>query len=62
MKKSGFTEDELVEQPVFELFSKLGWEAANCFGEFEQLGGSPLGRETPAEVILTRRLRSALEK
>jgi type I restriction enzyme R subunit len=57
-----FSEDSLIEQPAIQLFRSLRWEAANCFHEFEQAGGSPLGRETPAEVLLVSRLRPALEK
>lgn len=59
---AGYSEDELIERPAIELFGELGWETANCFHEFEQPGGSPLGRETAAEVVLVRRLRAALEK
>ena len=60
--KKDFSEDALIEQPAIELFGELGWETANCFHEFEQAGGSPLGRETASEVVLVRRLRTALEK
>ncbi|MBI1999744.1 MAG: type I restriction endonuclease subunit R, partial [candidate division NC10 bacterium] len=60
--RSGYSEDALVEQPAVALFDELGWETADCFHEFEQAGGSPLGRETAAEVVLVRRLRAALEK
>ena len=59
---AGYSEDELIEQPAIALFGELKWEAADCFHEFEQAGGSPLGRETAAEVVLVRRLRAALEK
>ncbi|MBU4425370.1 MAG: type I restriction endonuclease subunit R, partial [Proteobacteria bacterium] len=55
-------ENTLVEQPAIVLFAELGWETANCFHEFDQGGGSPLGRETKAEVILVSRLRPVLEK
>jgi len=58
---SGYSESALVEQPAIELFGELGWETADCFHEFDT-GGSPLGRETPAEVVLIPRLRAALEK
>ncbi len=51
----------LVEQPTIALFSELGYETANCWGE--KLGkNSSLGRETPSEVVLTSRLRPALER
>ena len=58
----GYSEESLVEQPAIELFGELRWETADCFHEFDQAGGSPLGRETAAEVILVWRLRAALEK
>ena len=57
-----YTEDALVEQPAIELFEKLGWETYNGFREFEKAGSSPLGRETKSEVVLTARLRPALNK
>ncbi len=59
---SDYTEDTLVEKPAVELLNSLGWESADCFNEFEQAGGSPLKRETKAEVVLTDKLRQALEK
>jgi type I restriction enzyme R subunit len=59
---SDFSENTLVEQPAIALFEELGWETANCFHEFDQAGGSPLGRETKAEVVLVSRLRPVLEK
>ncbi|MCG2779214.1 MAG: DEAD/DEAH box helicase, partial [Desulfobacterales bacterium] len=57
-----YSENTLVEQPAIALFEELGWETANCFYEFDQGGGSPLGRETRAEVVLVSRLRPVLEK
>ena len=59
---AGYSEDELIEQPAIALFGQLKWETANCYYEFEQAGGNPLGRETASEVVLVRRLRAALEK
>ncbi len=57
---SGYSEIDLVEQPAIDLFSELGWETANCWGE--KFGeNSTLGRETPTEVVLVSRLRPALE-
>jgi type I restriction enzyme, R subunit len=56
-----YTEDALVEQPTILLFRELGWEAANCFYETFGPNGT-LGRETTAEVVLVKRLRTALEK
>jgi type I restriction enzyme R subunit len=56
-----YSEDSLVEQPAIELFSELGWEAANCF--YEKFGEkSTLGREMTGEVILVPRLREALKR
>jgi len=60
--RGDYSEDVLIEQPAIGLFEELGWETANCFHEFEQVGGSPLGRETKAEVVLVSHLRPALER
>lgn len=57
----GCGEDALVEQPTIKLFSELGWETYNGYSEFDS-GSSPLGRETPDEVVLISLLRPALEK
>src|SRR5712691_12326048 len=56
-----YSEDALIEQPAIELFKQLGWDAANCYHETFGATGT-LGRETAAEVVLTSRLRPALEK
>ena len=56
-----YSEDQLVEQPAIALLEELGWETLDCYGEFDQ-GGSPLGREHRGEVVLTTRLRGALER
>jgi type I restriction enzyme R subunit len=61
MLSSDYSESTLVEEPAIELFGELGWETADCFHEFDG-GKSPLGRETPAEVVLLPRLQAALEK
>ena len=55
------SEDKLIEQPAIALLAEMGWETMDCFHEFEGAGGSPLGRETKSEVVLTARLRPALE-
>ncbi len=57
-----YSEDELVEQPAIALLEEMGWETLNCYSEFDQTDGSLLGRHTKAEVILTSRLRPALQK
>jgi len=58
----GYTEDELVEQPAIHLLEELGWEHHNAYNEFDAAGTSPLGRETKSEVVLTARLRPAIER
>ena len=57
-----YSEDQLIEQPAIALLAEMGWETMDCFHEFEQTGGSPLGRENKGEVVLTKKLRPALEK
>ena len=59
---AGYTEDELVERPAIELFEELGWEHYNALHEFDGAEGGPLGRETKADVVLTARLRPAIER
>jgi type I restriction enzyme, R subunit len=56
-----YGEDALVEQPAIALLDELGWDTFNAFGEFDH-GTSSLGRETKSDVVLTARLRLALEK
>ena len=56
-----YSEDQLVEQPAIALLDRMGWETLDCFNEFDQ-GSSPLGRENSGEVVLTARLRAALER
>ncbi len=58
---SSYSEIDLVEQPAIDLFSEIGWETANCWGE--KFGeNSTLGRETTNEVVLVSRLRPALQR
>ena len=57
-----YSEDQLIEQPAIGLLVELGWERLDCFDEFSRVGGSPLGRETKSEVVLTSRLRPALKR
>ena len=56
-----YSEDQLVEQPAIALLAEMGWETLNCYSEFDQ-GSSLLGREHKGEVVLTTRLRAALER
>ena len=55
------TEDQLVEQPAIALFQDLGWNHINAYHETLGENGT-LGRDNKSEVILVRRLRSALER
>ena len=57
-----YSEDELIEQPSLAILAEIGWETRNCHNEFNQQDGSPLGRQTKSEVILTSRLQRALQK
>ena len=56
-----YSEDQLVEQPTIALLASLGWETLDCYDEFDQ-GSSPLDRGNRGEVVLTTRLRAALER
>ena len=56
-----YNEEQLVEQPAIQLFAKLGWQVVVALDEIFGPDGT-LGRETPAEVVLVPRLRTALEK
>ncbi len=56
-----YSENLLVEQPALELFRWMGWETASAADETFGVTAS-LGRETKSEVILTPRLRDALER
>jgi type I restriction enzyme R subunit len=57
----GYTEDALVEKPAIALLEEIGWDTFNAYTEFDH-GASVLGRETKSVVVLTARLRPALEK
>jgi len=56
-----YSEDELVEQPAIQLFAELGWQTMSARDEIFGVGGT-LGRETKSEVVLTGRLKTALER
>lgn len=58
---SEYSEDALVEKPALDLLGELGWEVGNLFGEWTG-GVSSEGRGSQRQVILPRRLRSALER
>ncbi|MCW5635541.1 MAG: type I restriction endonuclease subunit R [Rubrivivax sp.] len=58
---AGFSELELVEKPAIDLLTSLGWSFKNLYTEtFGELGSE--GRESESQVVLTRRLRAALER
>jgi hypothetical protein len=57
-----YTEDHLIEQPAIQLMRhELGWEVANCHGEWNG-GVSNQGRDGKREVVLVSRLRPALQR
>lgn len=57
---AGYGELALVEMPAIDLLTSLGWNFKNLYTEtFGELGSE--GRESESQVILTRRLRTALE-
>ena len=56
-----YGENALVEKPAIELLASLGWKTANLYHETFGEDGTE-GREAEHEVILKRRLRTALEK
>ncbi len=62
ISESDYSENTLVEQTAIALFNELGWNHADCFHEFEQFGGSPLGRQAKSDVILESRLHPILQK
>jgi len=58
---NSYSEDILIEQPTIALFEALEWDSVNCYRESFGASGL-LGRETSNEVVLTPRLRPALER
>ncbi len=56
---AGYGELALVEMPAIDLLTSLGWSFKNLYAEtFGELGSE--GRESESQVILARRLRTAL--
>lgn len=53
--------EEALELETIALFEQLGYTTANCYNEWNS-GTSTLGRETRSDVVLTSKLRPALEK
>ncbi len=58
--RASYGELGLIEQPAITLLTLLGWSHKNLYAEAFGLSGSE-GRESESQVILTRRLRAALE-
>lgn len=56
-----YTENALVEQPAISLFAELGWETASAAEEVFGSAGT-FGRDSKLEVVLTQRLRTAIER
>lgn len=57
-----YSENQLVEQPEITLLKELGWQTQDCLNEFEYDSQTRTGREAKSEVVLTDRLRAALER
>ncbi len=57
-----YSEDQLVEQPAIALLKEIGWYTQDCSNEFEYDIEIRIGRETKFDVVLTDRLRAALER
>lgn len=55
-----FSEDTL-ENSIIGIFETLGWQSQSCYEEVFGADGT-LGRETPADVVLIKKLRSKLEQ
>src|SRR4051794_13577875 len=55
-----YTEEQLVEQPAIRLLAELGWATVSALEEVFGPSGT-LGREMSGEVVLSARLRPALE-
>ena len=57
-----YSENQLVEQPAIALLKEMGWHTQDCSNEFEYDIEIRIGRETKSDVVLTDRLRAALER
>lgn len=55
-----WSEKELVQKPANDILRQLGYEAVDCFGEW-QGDHSSIGRSTPYSVVIEPRLRAAIE-
>src|SRR6266566_4016101 len=61
MSYHGPDSEGTLEANAIGLFEELGWEFADCYRETFGLN-SLLGRETSEQIVLERRLRTALLK
>ncbi len=52
---SQYSEQTLIERPAIALLQEMGWAHLNCMEEVYGPGGT-LGRETPNDVLLEKRL------
>ena len=57
-----YSENQLVEQPAIALLKEMGWHTQDCSNEFEYDIEIRTGREAKSEVVLTDKLRAALER
>ena len=57
-----YSENQLVEQPAIALLKEMGWHTQDCSNEFESDIEIRTGREAKSDVVLTDRLRAALER
>ncbi len=57
-----YSENLLVEQPAIVILENMGWHTQNCINEFGYGNQISTGRVTKSEVVLTERLRAALER
>ncbi|MDO8590432.1 MAG: type I restriction endonuclease, partial [bacterium] len=56
-----FSENNLIEQTAVKIFAEL-WGAKNFINAYSEEGDALLGRENQGQVVLTGRLKLALEK
>lgn len=56
-----FSEDKLIEQTAIKIFGEL-WGAENFINAYSEEGDTLLGRDNQGEVVLTGRLKIALER
>jgi type I restriction enzyme R subunit len=60
MSPPGPDAEDALEQAAVELFSELGWQTVNAYSETFPAG--ILGRENAGEIVLSSRLRAALDR